>query len=96
MNAIFKDLKPVTEKVKTSVDRIGVAAVSLDRGVQRLTTGDGLLPALVNDNSLRDEFSSLVRNTRQHGLLFYRDDTGKKEKKEKKEPRPAPMPMFRR
>lgn len=75
IRGVFSELKPVTEKVKTSVDRIGDAAVSLDEGVDRLTTGDGLLPSLVNDRSLRDEFEALVGNLRRRGLLFYRDDS---------------------
>jgi hypothetical protein len=76
------------------VDKIGDAAVSLDKGVKRLTEGDGLLPALVNDSSLSEEFDQLIRNTRKHGLLFYRDDSDKKEKEKTK--RPAPTPLFKR
>jgi hypothetical protein len=50
--------------------------------VKRLTEGEGLLPALVNDSSLSADFHQLIRNTRKHGLLFYRDDTpDEKEKK---------------
>ncbi len=98
IRGIFTDLKPITEKVKSSVDRIGDAAISLDKGVKRLTEGDGLLPALVNDASLRDEFDRLVRNTRKHGLIFYKDDSDKKAKEKEKPKRPAlaPSPLFKR
>lgn len=96
IRGIFTDLKPVTEKVKASVDRIGDAAISLDKGVKRLTEGDGLLPALVNDSSLREEFDRLVRNTRQHGLIFYRDDSDKEVSEKEKTKRPPPSPLFKR
>lgn len=95
IRGIFQDLKPVTEKVKTSVDRIGTAADSLNLGVQKLTTGDGLLPALVNDQNLRDQFTALIRNTKQHGILFYKDEDA--QSKSSKEQRKAPStPLFRR
>lgn len=93
----FGELKPITEKVKTSVDKIGDAAVSLDKGVKRLTEGDGLLPTLVNDSSLSEDFNQLIRNTRRHGLLFYRDDTpaAKKQQEEGAKPTPSRKPSAR-
>lgn len=89
IRGIFGDLKPITEKVKTSVDKIGDAAASLDIGVKRLTEGEGLLPALVNDASLNEDFNQLIRNTRKHGLLFYRDDTSEEKKKREENERPS-------
>ena len=88
IRAVFQDLKPVTEKVKTSVDRIGDAAISLDKGVRKLTTGDGLLPALINDRDLRDEFHALVTNLRHRGVLFYKDTADKEERPRKETSKP--------
>lgn len=99
IRGIFGELKPITEKVKTSVDRIGDAAISLDKGVKRLTEGEGLLPALVNDASLAEDFNQLIRNTRRHGLLFYRDDSPAEKEKAEEPAAPrarkgVPMPPF--
>ena len=74
-----KELKPIGEKIKKSVDDIGSAAQSFEDGVHRLTTtGDGLLPGLISDRSLRDEFSAFINNSRRNGLLFYKDEAEKK------------------
>lgn len=81
LRSTFGELKPITEKVKTSVDKIGDAAVSLNQGVKRITEGEGLLPTLVNDSGLNIDFTQLIRNTRRHGLLFYRDDSPSEKKK---------------
>lgn len=95
VRTVIRDLKPVTEKIKVSVDRIGDAATSLDKGVKRISDGPGLLPALINDSSLKDEFTRLIGNSRRHGLLFYRDDSAKQEAKPAP-PRKTPAGMFHR
>lgn len=95
IRSVFQELKPVTEKVKVSADRIGDAATSLDRGVKRMTSGEGLLPALINDRNLRIEFQDLVSNLRQRGVLFYRDNAGKQRAKQARESA-APRPATRR
>ncbi|MFM7181887.1 MAG: MlaD family protein [Verrucomicrobiales bacterium] len=98
IRGIFGELKPITEKVKTSADKIGDAAVSLDKGVRRMTEGKGLLPTLVNDASLSEDFNQLIRNTRKHGLLFYRDDSPAEKKKEEAPPagRKPPFNLFQK
>ena len=95
IRSVFQELKPVTEQVKVSVDHIGAAATSLDRGVKRMTSGEGLMPALINDRNLRLEFQDLISNLRQRGVLFYRDNAGKQRAKQAQEP-VAPRPGTRR
>ena len=88
------ELKPISEKIKISVDDIGKAARGFDKGVERLTTtGDGLLPALISDSNLRDQFDAFVGNAKRKGLLFYKDETAVKPTAPK---RTQPTPLFKR
>ena len=77
LRGIMGEIKPIAENIKIGVKGIGDAVRSIDRGVTRITEGKGLLPALVNEPGLREEFNQLILNTRRHGLIFYRDDTPK-------------------
>lgn len=45
--------------------------------------GEGLLPALLNDGELKNEFQMLISNLRRHGILWFRDDAAEEQKKER-------------
>ena len=62
----------------------------VDKTATELRSGDGLLPALMKDPELKDEFKTLITNLRQHGVLFYRDSAGKRGAAGTKETSPAP------
>jgi phospholipid/cholesterol/gamma-HCH transport system substrate-binding protein len=79
IKGVFAEVKPVAGKLQEGVGKIGAAAESVNRGVKRLTEGDGVLPALVNDRSLADEVRALAENLRRRGILFYRDEAGAEE-----------------
>jgi len=58
--------------------RVGIADArrlvgSVQKAVDRGTEGDGLISSLLNDRKLASDLSALVRNLKEHGLLFYRD-----------------------
>lgn len=46
---------------------------SIERVANDLHRGNGLLPALMHDTNLKWEFSNLISNLRQRGVLFYKD-----------------------
>ena len=87
-------------KVDQAVDRLGPtlqgaerAAVSLKRAAVALEkllgdarSGDGVLHALLHDEALRRDFTLLIANLKQRGILFYKD----KEPKEGKDQKAAP------
>ena len=58
-NAAAADLRKVLDSAKTVM--------------QKATQGDGLLPAMLNNRELTENFKALVINLREHGVLFYRD-----------------------
>jgi phospholipid/cholesterol/gamma-HCH transport system substrate-binding protein len=69
------------DKVMTSADE---ALASVKKGAEdfasvarAMRTGNGLIPALLNDPELKNEFSDLISNLKRRGVLFYRDAAAK-------------------
>jgi len=83
----IKKLDPAVAKVESVVTRADAVMVSADSAMKSidassgaigkvandLRKGNGLLPALIYDASLKSEFSQLITNLRQRGILFYKD-----------------------
>ena len=85
------------DKAMVSADKAMVSAdkamKSIDDGASALgkvgidlRKGDGLLPALIYDRNLKNEFSMLITNMRQRGVLFYKDKAGEAQAREVKPP----------
>lgn len=73
---------PVLDSANAAMKSIDKNATAVGNTVRDLTKGDGLLPALMKDSQLRAEFQRLVTNLREHGVLFYKDDSGKRESRQ--------------
>jgi len=72
------------KSIDKSADTIGSAAEDIHKG-------EGLLPALMKDPELKNEFKTLITNLREHGILFYRDHSDKRGA-----PQPSAPPRARR
>ena len=88
----LEKLNPVLEKADKAVADADVAIKSIDKGVigiqetvRDIHEGKGLLPALIGDEKLKDEFSMLVSNLRQRGILFYSDKAGQERRRQEDE-----------
>jgi len=98
----MKKLDPAIEKLDSAFGKTDTLLTSADTALKSIDTsakaiggvatdirkGDGLLPALLHDESLRREFSNLISNLRQRGVLFYKDKSGDEE-----ETRSSPRPL---
>lgn len=73
-----------------AIKSIDEAAVSLGKVGTDLRKGEGLLPALIHDRTLKNEFSMLISNLRQKGILWYKDKAGEQQSRT---PQPAPTPQ---
>lgn len=60
------------KSIDESADALGKAA----RDIQK---GQGLLPALIHDATLKQDFKMLISNMRERGILFYKDAAGKEQ-----------------
>jgi ABC-type transporter Mla subunit MlaD len=69
------------ESAMKSIDK---SAATLGDVTKDMRSGNGLLPAMLRDEQLKNDLKSLIANMRQHGILFYRD----KSEKAKETPRP--------
>lgn len=81
---MFDKLDPAiakADRVMTTADEslqsIKKAADSFSLAARNITTGKGLLGALMNDAELKDEFKDLIFNLKRNGVIFYRDSAEK-------------------
>lgn len=70
------------KSIDKSAKEIGSVATDLRKG-------GGLLPALLHDQELKQEFSSLISNLRQRGILFYKDRSGEESGRQPETSRPV-------
>ena len=70
-------LGPGLRGVESATTSLKQAAVAMEGLLKDARTGDGLMNALLNDEVLRRDFTALVANLKQHGVLFYKDKEGK-------------------
>lgn len=76
---------------ESAMKSINKSAATLGEATRDLRSGKGLLPALLGDEQLKNELKSLITNMREHGILFYRDNSGKA-KRDRDEPRSSRAP----
>ncbi|MEI6536365.1 MAG: MlaD family protein [Verrucomicrobiaceae bacterium] len=93
MEPAFGKVDGIVEKADKAMTSAESAMKSIDKSAgtigevtKDLRSGNGLLPAMLRDEQLKNELKSLISNMRQHGILFYRDDSSKA----KETPRPRP------
>ena len=95
----FDKLNPAFEKadkVMVSADKamksIDQSAATLGKAANDIRRGEGLLPSLINDAQLKNEFKMLITNLRQHGVLWYKDHAGEEQEKRETEQQRAAKP----
>ncbi|MFV1994119.1 MAG: MlaD family protein [Verrucomicrobiales bacterium] len=69
----FENTSQATEKIGPILDEFKKTAENANATVARLANDKGLLGALLNDPQLKDDFSALISNLREHGVLRYKD-----------------------
>ncbi len=93
----FDSVVTKADKVMDSADSamktVDKSAAALGGAAGDIRNGQGLLPALLKDSKLKDEFTTLITNLREHGIFRYRDDTGKGESAKKDEPPRGTRPL---
>ena len=114
LGPMFDKLDPAIEKIDKVVTNADAAVKSIKTGAdnfsavtKKLTTGDGLLPALLNDRELKydfkaafSDFKDVAGNVKKSGFLFYKnvaDKEKEKQEQQKQEPPAQQRPsLFRR
>lgn len=106
----LKKLEPAIEKLDTTFDKTNSLLTSAEKAVKsidqsaqnigaaanNINRGKGLLPALIHDHNLRSEFTTLISNLRQRGVLFYKDKSDQDEASSRNRQRTTPATGTRR
>lgn len=83
-------VKGAEPDVRATTKNIAESTRRLNEIIDRLEKGEGTVGKLLTDPALHDEVLRLVRNLRQHGILFYRDGTRTPAPSPASAPTPAP------
>jgi phospholipid/cholesterol/gamma-HCH transport system substrate-binding protein len=83
----------VMDSADTAMKSVDKSAGSIGSAAEDLRKGGGLLPALMKDEQLKNEFKTLITNLREHGVLFYRDKAGKRDSAQEEQPPRPSQPM---
>jgi len=79
-------LGPTLKSTESATVSLKQAASALEGLLKDARTGEGLMHALLNDAGLRKDFTTLIANLKQRGILFYKD------KEPKADPRSGTKP----
>lgn len=104
LEATVKKFEPAVAKIDGVVEKADAAMVSADKAMKAidnsasalgkigtdLRKSEGLLPALIYDRNLKNEFSMLITNLRQRGVLWYKDKASEQSQEQAKPPRLGP------
>ncbi len=71
-------LDKVMATADTTLKDIDKTANSATAAINDIRSGKGLLPGLLGDAALKEEFRQLISNLKEHGILWYRNDAPKK------------------
>lgn len=100
LDPAFSKIDSIAGKADKVMDSADAAMKSIDKSAdtigdaaEDIRKGEGLLPALMKDAELKAEFKNLITNLREHGVLFYRDHSDKREAAAAAQRPRAPRPL---
>ena len=108
LQSASSNLDTASEKIQPLLERGEKAMSSIETGIQKLSTaaegissvtdkinnGDGLIPALLTDNELKEELQAFLVNLRRSGILRYRDSSQSDDSKKNKPFAPRSKNLF--
>lgn len=88
------------DKVMSTADEtmksIKDAADSFSMAARNITSGKGLLGALINDPQMKSDFRDLIYNAKVNGFVWYKNTADKERAKQQEQPAPQPQPAKRK
>ena len=72
------DLKETIAKLRHMVDNGDSMISNANDLLAQAKTGQGALGRLINDKQVGDNLAAFIANLKEHGPIFYKDDTGDK------------------
>jgi len=77
--ASVKTIGPTVEEIGKAAAAAREVAETTNSLIQGIQEGDGLLNAIIDDEELKEQFTALIRNLKERGILFYKDKSKPKE-----------------
>lgn len=70
----LKNLRVASQKATVMMDKVGGIADDTKQVVASVKNGNGLIKTLTDDQKLKEDTKTFVKNLKEYGILRYRDD----------------------
>ncbi len=83
---VVQKAEPAVEDFGKTLQELREAAAGINAAVGKITSGEGVLAALINDGSVKRDLESLLSNLNEHGILGYENDHEKRQVEARTQP----------
>jgi phospholipid/cholesterol/gamma-HCH transport system substrate-binding protein len=95
LNAMMASAGPALDEIRSAARRVDGFAKSAQELLDEAKNGKGPLYTMMKDEKMAQDMKNLMSNLRKHGVLFYSDDSAKKDSDESKHSEKKSAPIER-
>jgi phospholipid/cholesterol/gamma-HCH transport system substrate-binding protein len=95
LNAMMASAGPALDEIRSAARRVDGFAKSAQELLDEAKNGKGPLYTVMKDEKMAQDMKNLMANLRKHGVLFYSDDSAKKDSDESKRSEKKSAPIER-
>jgi phospholipid/cholesterol/gamma-HCH transport system substrate-binding protein len=95
LNAMMASAGPALDEIRSAARRVDGFAKSAQELLDEAKNGKGPLYTMMKDEKMAQDMKNLMSNLRKHGVLFYSDDSAKKDSDESKRSEKKSAPIER-
>ncbi len=95
LNAMMASAGPALDEIRSAARRVDGFAKSAQELLDEAKNGKGPLYTVMKDEKMAQDMKNLMANLRKHGVLFYSDDSAKKDSDESKRAEKKSSPIER-
>jgi phospholipid/cholesterol/gamma-HCH transport system substrate-binding protein len=95
LNAMMASAGPALDEIRSAARRVDGFAKSAQELLDEAKNGKGPLYTMMRDEKMAQDMKNLMANLRKHGVLFYSDDSAKKDSDDSKRSEKKSAPIER-
>jgi phospholipid/cholesterol/gamma-HCH transport system substrate-binding protein len=95
LNAMMASAGPALDEIRSAARRVDGFAKSAQELLDEAKNGKGPLYTVMKDEKMAQDMKNLMANLRKHGVLFYSDDSAKKDSDDSKRSEKKSAPIER-
>lgn len=95
LNAMMASAGPALDEIRSAARRVDGFAKSAQELLDEAKNGKGPLYTVMKDEKMAQDMKNLMANLRKHGVLFYSDDSAKKDSDDSKRAEKKSAPIER-